>query len=68
MGTRKRHRITAAAGQRGPRIVVIYSGTRGDFGKDERDILARLTANIDFGLNALRTGEERDRQNRRSTI
>lgn len=43
-------------------VLVIYSGTRGDFREDERNVLERLATNIEFGLNALRVGEERDRQ------
>lgn len=43
-------------------VLVIYAGTRGEFREDERDVLERLATNIEFGLNALRIGEERNKQ------
>lgn len=45
-----------------PGVLLIYSSARGDFDDNECDVLKRLAGNIEFGLNALRTGLERDRQ------
>lgn len=45
-----------------PGVLAIYSGARGDFRADEREVLVRLAANLEFGLNAIRTSQERDRQ------
>jgi diguanylate cyclase (GGDEF)-like protein len=49
-------------GSGAPGVLVIYSPAYGDFDDNERDVLARLAGNLEFGLNALRTGQERDRQ------
>lgn len=43
-------------------VLVIYSGASGDFQADERDVLERLAGNLEYGIDALRTHQERDRQ------
>ncbi len=45
-----------------PGALVIYSSNRDDFGRNEQDLLARLASNLEFGINALRTDRERERQ------
>jgi diguanylate cyclase (GGDEF)-like protein len=47
----------------GPRgALAIYSGTRDEFGQGERDLLERLATNLEYGINALRTDRDRERQ------
>lgn len=43
-------------------VLVIYSRVVGDFRDDEREVLERLAHNLEYGINALRTHAERDRQ------
>lgn len=43
-------------------VLVIYSAIPGDFAEDERNLLARLAGNVEFGINSLRTSQQRDRQ------
>lgn len=43
-------------------VLAIYSGASGDFQADERGVLERLASNLEYGIDALRTHRERDRQ------
>lgn len=46
-----------------PGVLTIYSRHTDDFHGAERDVLEHLAANIEYGIDALRTARERDHQN-----
>jgi diguanylate cyclase (GGDEF)-like protein len=52
--------ITPRKGPAG--VLAIYSNTAGEFQQDEREVLERLAGNLEYGIDALRTHQERERQ------